>query len=285
MQRGNWLKVYVIDVLPIITVSLYVLGVIYNIAYYSVYGINIIPYLTLGDMLMAIIEPLVLILLLTLFFLIATGFTRSVISSSLGKQNVAENVAKTKEQDKKDSVCNNNMKLLALVIFSIIISSILSWILSLLSISTDWGMSVAVLEVCFPLCIFFSPTGYYFKIIANSSKTELATSLFIYYLYCLAIFYYSGSNCAIYNKKIDDVKFDIETTKGVTYKDNHYGYIDQLGNSIFLYEKKTDRIIMLYTDNIMYTSIDFGSREKGLILSFMESYKEGWLWKYMNEEK
>lgn len=57
--KTNWIKAYIIDVLPCITVAVYILAFVYNIAFFSVFNINIVHYLSLGDMLFSIMDVLV----------------------------------------------------------------------------------------------------------------------------------------------------------------------------------------------------------------------------------
>ncbi len=65
----NWIKAYIVDILPCIVGLVYILAVVYNIAYFSVFGINVIHYLTLSEMLMSIIEPLIFVVIFNLFWM------------------------------------------------------------------------------------------------------------------------------------------------------------------------------------------------------------------------
>ena len=68
-SNSNWIKAYIVDVLPCMTIALYILAFVYNLAFYSVFNINITHYLSLGDMLLSILESLVLLGVLSLFFI------------------------------------------------------------------------------------------------------------------------------------------------------------------------------------------------------------------------
>lgn len=59
MKQSNWVKAYIIDVLPCITLAIYVLAFIYYVAYFSVFNINVTHYLSLVDMLLGIMETLI----------------------------------------------------------------------------------------------------------------------------------------------------------------------------------------------------------------------------------
>lgn len=63
---SNWVKAYIIDVLPCITVAIYVLAFIYNMSFFSVFNINSVQYISLSEMLLSIIEPLVAFVFISL---------------------------------------------------------------------------------------------------------------------------------------------------------------------------------------------------------------------------
>lgn len=64
--KSNWIKAYIVDVLPCITVAIYILAFIYNIAFFSVFNINVTHFLSFGEMLLSIIDTLVAFAFLSL---------------------------------------------------------------------------------------------------------------------------------------------------------------------------------------------------------------------------
>lgn len=68
-RSNNWIKAYIVDVLPCIAVAIYILAVVFNIAYYSVFNINILHYLSLSDMLLSISDTLVVLAFFSLFLI------------------------------------------------------------------------------------------------------------------------------------------------------------------------------------------------------------------------
>jgi hypothetical protein len=64
--KSNWIKAYIVDVLPCITVAIYILAFIYNIAFFSVFNINITHFLSFSEMLLSIIDTLVAFAFLSL---------------------------------------------------------------------------------------------------------------------------------------------------------------------------------------------------------------------------
>ncbi len=68
-DQRNWIKAYIIDVLPCISIALYVLAYIYNISFFSVFNLNIDQYLSFSEMLLSIIETLVLFVLFSVIII------------------------------------------------------------------------------------------------------------------------------------------------------------------------------------------------------------------------
>lgn len=64
-SNRNWVKAYIVDVLPCISIAFYVLAFIYHTSFYSVFGIEIIQYTTFGDIFLSITEPLIVYALIT----------------------------------------------------------------------------------------------------------------------------------------------------------------------------------------------------------------------------
>ena len=83
-SNSNWIKAYIIDVLPCITIALYILAFVYNQAFYSVFNINITHYLSLSDMLLSIMESMVVLgkrIRFSIYFLALSCFHLSGSSS------------------------------------------------------------------------------------------------------------------------------------------------------------------------------------------------------------
>lgn len=59
-QNKNWIKAYIIDVLPCISIAFFLLAFIYTDSFYTVFGIDIVRYTTFGDVFMSITTPLVI---------------------------------------------------------------------------------------------------------------------------------------------------------------------------------------------------------------------------------
>ena len=60
MAKQGWIKTYLVDIMPLIAILLYVLAIIYDLAFFSAFDINVLRYISLTETLINIIEPLLL---------------------------------------------------------------------------------------------------------------------------------------------------------------------------------------------------------------------------------
>ncbi len=95
-SNSNWIKAYIVDVLPCMTVALYILAFVYNLAFFSVFNINITHYLSLSDMLLSILEPMVVLGVVSLLLLGMIVLIRSIIEDN--KRNSTKLTVKTKRK-------------------------------------------------------------------------------------------------------------------------------------------------------------------------------------------
>lgn len=97
MRNTNWIKTYLIDILPGVSILLYILAIVYQMAFFSAFDISVLSYISLTETLISIIEPL---LIFTLFFLLSAFilFRFSTPSPSLfpGKKQVIAFLDKNK---------------------------------------------------------------------------------------------------------------------------------------------------------------------------------------------
>lgn len=83
-ESKNWIKAYIVDVLPCISVAFFVLAFIYTDSFYTVFGIDIVKYTTFGDVFMSITMPIVVfalfasIILSFIYDLFSAAFPESI---------------------------------------------------------------------------------------------------------------------------------------------------------------------------------------------------------------
>lgn len=76
---NGWFKAYIIDVLPIVSLFVYTLGFTYTISYYMVFNLNVIPFISLYEILIPTISVLSISLFGLLVALISNKITKNAI--------------------------------------------------------------------------------------------------------------------------------------------------------------------------------------------------------------
>ena len=83
MKEKNWIKTYIFDLLPLLTAMVYVVAILYNKAYFSVFGFNVINYISLSDMLMSVIELFIYVVVAIIIFVSVLYFETKLLYSIL----------------------------------------------------------------------------------------------------------------------------------------------------------------------------------------------------------
>ena len=79
METNNWIRTYVIQILPALAFFVYIIGFAYYIVYYYQFGINIISYITLTEVLVSTLIPLLIVFLISMPFLVFKLGLRSIL--------------------------------------------------------------------------------------------------------------------------------------------------------------------------------------------------------------
>lgn len=101
MDYGNWFKSYVIQVLPVMAFVIYLWGFAYYIAYYHEFGLDIINYVSLNEVLVNALVPVVIAGLFVLWMRIADVLINSYmtrIAYSLVGRRVWKKLLRTKNR-------------------------------------------------------------------------------------------------------------------------------------------------------------------------------------------
>jgi len=187
-----------------------------------------------------------------------------------------------KRMCEKNSKRNENMpfKFLGGILTLLIISYILY--LSLLeSVGYESGLYLAAIALTIPPFFFIAiivpfnildGKSNFLEEIKKLSSLEITSAIFAYYLFGLVLFFKNGTDTGEYYLHHNQTKFEIETADGTMFTNEQYGYVEQLNENIFLFEKKTGEVVILSKSNLNYTKIDFANTQKGLIPSFIDNF-------------
>jgi hypothetical protein len=260
-NKTNWIKAYVVDVLPCISIAFFILSYVYYSAFYAVFGIDILQYATFGDILLGVTENLVNFAFVSL---IAIGIGCFSYKNVKGYYNFQKNEIESENISEIDAV-----KYSAIIFISMVVSMIFIWILVTYFIDFLEKYIIDFDNVSFPFFLYFPlliPTLYTFlQITMNKSKvikTFLVNDKFFVILMSIFFYFHSfvmfgdlGAFDGLKRINRDNIKFEIRTVGGCLYNDTSYRYISHLGGNTFLYKIKTKENVILYDNNIEYSKI------------------------------
>ena len=300
----NWIKAYIIDVLPFMSLGIYVLAFLYNNAFYSVFNINIVSYISWSELLLSIIEPL--------FYFSFTGsviafciyFSFLQFSTTVEIETIENNthscflIQRIKETIKKHkfiaiffSVFNELFfirersnksysyifDLMSDLMFLTTISTISRYILTKINNANDYTLSQATLGLIIPMLIVylllffgFFLTSFHVNIFGNfikyinSLKPGRKAIFFIFY-YIYAI--NTFQYCGKNNGlyyKEHRIPFEICLVDGSVFSDSLYIYIGQTNSNIFLRKSQSDDNIILCNEAVVYTKINSKERYRAI---------------------
>lgn len=258
--NSNWIKVYIIDILPGLAVALYILGFFYTGFFYSAFGINIEHYISLSEMLLDIIFPLIIIVFFYLLILIMIYYLLYEDSLPYFSKKLDENIQKYKEKEGDKSelyklFSKKNNRLLKVLFISTI--SVLVLFIGVNELIHDENKVPALIS---PLLLNFIILSFFVPIFILSTprpqrSVMILESVLTYYIFAAIIFGYCGYKEGLYVKNHDTTHFEIKTNDGKIFDNLFYRYLNQINDRVFLLEKESQNNVILGKENILYMKI------------------------------
>ena len=275
-KRTNWLKVYIIDVLPCITLLLYSMAIVYNKALFSVFNINIINYASLKDLFISIIDVLVLFCALSLVTLLLFIHLKTFLfqddEENVDKVYVEKKGKKTKDHAKKsnkESADKNQSwemcKFSITVLFTSLIAAYLLFYYDILNVNlagAALALFIPVLMICGTIELKWLSTKFKFiqfdtfKMIRRLSTIETVEITIMFLLYASFIFTYTGRKTGEFIMANETPPFEIMTSGGIDYNNTDYKIISIFNERVFLYEKATGYNVILNRGSISCIKTD-----------------------------
>ena len=296
-KESNWIKAYIIDVMPCISIAIYLLAFIYNNAFYSVFNINLTPYVSFGELLFSIIEPLIIFSFLTFLFLFALNYYFPkwllITQSRMEMHSREDSDGKLKLrplriryikafEDKLLSVfkSKNPLNKLLPIVFLLLFSGILfdkTYVLN--SGDVDYGLYKATIGLITPYLVAFfllhfiivTTPRIYSQYIKSVNIKDIVAIVISYYIYAIVIFYSCGIESGNYYLNNDKMTFSIKSSDGVEYTDSLYRYIGQTNDKLFLREKKTNRNVILNSKSTTYANVSSNESSSSIIVTFISN--------------
>lgn len=265
-KLSNWIKVYIVDVLPGLTIATYFLGFIYNSFFYLVFGIDPAHYLSFGEMFHDIILPLFIISIFSfaVFFNLyifhhysikknIRRFLTFIIRNNYSNKTDLDIVYYNAEYHRKN---NSFVRHLLFALFMSLLACIL------INEYRDLFMGYSRLSIIVPflLSYFIFLPIYALTVMGLPRQIRLLfiiEAVIIVYFYAIIVFGYFGYNSGRFTRNHDTAKFEIKLTDGSTIDDKNYRFINQANDRVFLIEKNTNNNMIIGNDRIYYMKIDY----------------------------
>ena len=264
----NWLKVYVIEVLPLIVFFTYLLGVIYMEAYYSTLNIPIFDYVGFQTALNLVIEPLLLIAVIFLLDMMADEFIKNKTDEILYNRDEKKPTQAGKIIEKankwiekhfriQDGVKNIISFLIAIPVL-IFLYCYFTSSSSPLDLDTRDYMGIMILGglAIASLSIAIHDLRYPNKPKLKEINPYIQILLF-YILLVVCIGLYGHKKAEVCLEQTNP--FEIELMNGRIYNQDAYTHVSHIDDKDFLIRREDSRIIILNEENIQSTSICSGS--------------------------
>ena len=282
-QETNWIKAYIVDVLPCLTALLYMLAVVYNIAFFSAFNIDITDFIYFGDILVSIIQPL---LLLSLFLLLMVALIVYLIPSLVYRS------PKKSEQKVYKKGRLHYMKLLVRFLHSsIFYKSFKLFTFSLLVIAPTYyflftkgyinnfegrysGFVPIFIPVFLTIVLFVSKVLFRSKLtifqqFRNVTAADKILTFILYFVFAVAVVYESGYRDGKSILERDEVKFKLTLTDNSTYDNKGFTYIKHSDGRIFLYDKSKSSSLIVFEENVLSLDLYSKTIQKKSVINWM----------------
>ena len=263
-NNTNWIKAYIVDVLPCISVAFFVLAFIYLSSFYSVFGIDITNYSSFGDIILRISSPLINFAILFFIYFI---FIREIIKMDIEdcEYSTSERLS-TKAAYIWLRLLFDMQHYRYFVLIYVLIYNLICYVCVYLITKTGLftpTLNLSCFSLLFPFIIIFIIISFrhnrlpfnYIKKLIVILKNNLGIIIPIYFIYAISVFSYIGYEYAEITKEEGIVKFEIRTTNGTVFTDKDYIYVDRMCENVFLYKKNTEEAIILKEEGLEFTKM------------------------------
>lgn len=270
MINQNWIKAYVVQIFPLLALFVYIIGFAYYIVYYHQFNINITSYITLSEVLVSTLTPILLVTALSAFCGIILFFFRSSLKMTFRDVRRVKRWLKGNAIVKKILAllqllkCNFKLKnrkikientffskincLLCIPILIVIVSIVIPYCMYIDIIAVQHKYVWIILLILFSFSFVRSYRIAYKKInsdlVKNYCNISSVAIIIVSILTCMILL---GIYNAEQDKKDGKLKFRITALNKYEYTDLNYVYIGECNSAVFLYNKKDKSTLVLNT--------------------------------------
>jgi|GEM_PF-5593635 len=283
MEQKNWIKAYIIDVLPSMTALLYLLAVIYNVAFFSVFNIDVTDFLSFVEMLVSVIQPTLLLSIFLLLLVAIATYVLPVLTNKISKRR------KNKRLDRKrihylklfiknvhSSALCNSLKLSTFSIIVIIPSCV--YLFSKGGIDSFEGRYSGFIPIFIPILVAFilvvcklviRPKTTMLEQIRSVTLPDRILTIVLICIFAVSVIYESGLRDGKTLLSRDEVEFELTLTDNTVYDNRNYTYVKHINDRIFIYDKKKKSSVIVFEENVLSLRMIVKNIQKRSVIDYL----------------
>ena len=283
MENSNWIKAYIIDVLPCMTALLYLLAVIYNVAFFSVFNIDVTDFLSFVEMLVSVIQPM---LLLSVFLLLLVAIAIYILPALANR--LSEN-RKHHRLDRKrihylklfiekvhSSTLYKSLKLFTFSLIVILPSCV--YLFARGGINNFEGRYSGFIPIFMPILValilvvcklMIRPKITLLEQIRTITMPDKIMTFILIFIFAVSVIYESGYRDGKNLLSRDEVDFQLILTDNTIYDNSHYTYVKHINDRIFIYDKHRKSSVIVFEDNVLSLRMTMKNVQKRSVIDYL----------------
>jgi len=268
-KETNWIKAYIVDVLPCLTAILYALAVIYNVAFFSIFNIDVTDFLSFSEMIVSVIQPLLIlsVLLLLLLAIAIYLIPAFMVRFNRNRRHKLLNRKKIKRLRWLVIIFHSFplYKSFKLFTFSFFIVTPTYYFLFFQRVIDDFdGKYSGFVPIFIPICLtimllvcklIIRPKITFIEQLKKINLADKVLSFILYVVFAIAVIYESGLRDGKTLLQTDEVNFEMALINNSNYDSKNYKYIKHANDRVFVYDKHSKSSLIFFENSILSLKI------------------------------
>lgn len=283
MENNNWIKAYIIDVLPCMTALLYLLAVIYNVAFFSVFNIDVTDFLSFVEMLVSVIQPMLLLSVFLLLLVAIAIYILPALANRLSKNRKHHRLDRKRIHYLKlfiekvhSSTLYKSLKLFTFSLIVILPSCV--YLFTRGGINNFEGRYSGFIPIFMPILValilvvckwMIRPKITLLEQIRTITMPDKIMTFILIFIFAVSVIYESGYRDGKNLLSRDEVDFQLTLTDNTTYDNSHYTYVKHINDRIFIYDKHRKSSVIVFEDNVLSLRMNMKNVQKRSVIDYL----------------
>lgn len=279
METRSWLKAYIIQVIPIISFVVYIIGFTYYLAYYYHFGVNIISFITLQEVLVSTFIPISGVILLSLMYYACAVITRNAQKNSkmaiklLLRRLLPNRKGSKRKLPPKQEEHRHKLNLMMSPFGFAAFAMIIPYYIYTDGTDIKHQYTVMIFSMMFSSIFISMYMREYAKLRFSMQRFYYnASAISVVAIATIATTIYTAYHNAEMATRENNTKFCVMTEDKSQYTDRTHTYIGECANAVFLYDKETESTLVLNMEHI--TGIVYKEKQSSVYIDIMKDLSE-----------